>query len=134
MFQYTSGASTVFVAIPIIDAGTTPTAEAQQTVTLSTVKDSPLQSLASYNSGATTITLSTFNFLNDITYGKFYETMDKNSMTTLLVNKIHYKFTGSLTGVTGSLFTPASYAFTSSTTGDVLCWGSQFSTGFVMIK
>lgn len=122
------------MAIPIIDNGATPTAEAQQTVSLSTVKDPPLQSLASYNSGATTITLSTFNFLNDITYGKFYETMDKNTMTTLLVNKIHYKFTGTLTGVAGSLLVPASYAFTSSTTGDVLCWGSQYYTGFVTIQ
>lgn len=133
MFKYVSGSSTVFVAIPIIDNGATPTAEVQQTVSLSTVKDPPLQSLASYNSGATAITLSTFNFLNDITYGKFYSTMDKNTMTTLLVNKIHYKFTGTLTGVTGTLFVPASYAFTSSTTGDVLCWGSQYSTGFVIL-
>lgn len=133
MFKYVSGSSTVFVAVPIIDNGATPSAEAQQTVSLSTVKDSPLQSLASYNSGATTIALSTFNFLNDITYGKFYSTMDKNTMTTLLVNKIHYKFTGTLTGVTGSLFVPASYTFTSSTTGDVLCWGSQYSTGFVIL-
>lgn len=54
-------------------------------------------------------------------------------MTTLLVNKIHYKFTGTLTGVTASLFAPASYAFTSSSTGDVLCWGAQYSTGFVIL-
>lgn len=56
-------------------------------------------------------------------------------MVTLLISKLNYKFTKTLsTTASASLFNAALYTFPSASTGDVLCWGSQYSYGFVIIK
>jgi hypothetical protein len=134
VFKFVSGRSTVYVAVPIIDgnASISGISESQQTVVLSTVKDTAFYGLKSIDlSSVTSMPLSAFNLLDDITNGKFYSIMDTNSMTTLLIAKIHYQFSRTLGISSTSLFDPTTITPNSQTTGDVLCWGSQYSTGFV---
>lgn len=138
VFQFASGSNKVIVAVPIIDNGgaISGTSEPQQTISLASVQDSAFYGLKAVDSSsATSITLSTFNILNDITNGKFYQLMDTSSMTTLLIAKVHYQFTRDLgAGSTdGLLFDGSAFNGLPSSTGDVLCWGSQSGYGFVRL-
>jgi hypothetical protein len=134
VFQFTSGSNQVFVAVPILDNGATPTTEISQAVNMNSVSDPALSSFKSVTSATTSVALSTFNFLNDFSYSNFYEIMDISQMTTLLISKNHYLFGTILTPSSASnLFVTTAYSFDSTSTGDVLCWGSQITTGFVRI-
>lgn len=129
MFKYTQSTKTLYVVIPIIDGGATiPSSVSQETVALSKSSDPPLSSI---KSASNSIALSAFNFLNDFTYSNFYTVMDTSSYSTLLISKIYYSFTQTLTETTTQIFNPATFVTETSKTGEVLCWGSQEGYGFV---
>jgi len=51
--------------------------------------------------------------------------MDTNSYSTLLISKVYYSFTHTLTETNTLIFDPATFIADASKTGEVLCWGSQ---------
>ena len=57
--------------------------------------------------------------------------MDTSSYTTLLISKVYYSFTKTLTETSSLLFNPSTFIAEASKTGEVLCWGSQEGYGFV---
>lgn len=137
VFKFVSGTNTVYVAVPIIDSSVniSSTSEPQQTIALSSAQDGVYYGLKSVDtSSATSMPLSVFNILNDFSNGKFYTVMDTTSMTTLLIAKVHYKFTRDLGASSGTqLFVPGTFKGLPASSGDILCWGSQSGYGFVLL-
>lgn len=125
-FANDGNANTVVAAVPIItSASTNP-----NVISTAKISDGTFSGLQS--TAATSLDLTTFNFMNMQDYGKFYHVTNSDKTVTMLIGSIIYRLPGKVLA-TAPLSSSYSFSPDYLGSGNKLCYASNEVQGLVTI-